>query len=611
VSFPPAFLDELRARLALSSVVARRVRLQRRGREQLGLCPFHNEKTPSFTVNDDKAFFHCFGCGAHGDVIGFVMRAEGLAFPEAVERCAQEAGLQVPASSPEERARAERHATLHAALEAAAAWFERQLHGPEGKAGLSYLRGRGLAEETIARFRLGFAPDSRGQLKSALIKQGLPEPLLLEAGLLIRPPEDKPGPTYDRFRGRVMFPITDRRGRVIAFGGRILGEGEPKYLNSPETPLFHKGRTLYGLAQARKPAQDKGEVIVAEGYMDVIAMSEGGFAHAVAPLGTALTEDHLKELWRLAPEPILCFDGDAAGQRAAARAAERALPHLAPGFSLRFALLPAGLDPDDLIRSEGPQRLAEILAAAKPLVDTVWDLEAAGRKLDTPERRSGFRAALKGRVGAIADPSVRRDYAAEIERRLEKLYGAPRTRQDRQGRGRRGPWRPGPALAGGEAARQGVAGVIRRQQEILLATLLNHPELLAECAEEAAALRFSGPLDKLRGALLNLSARTPDLDSGELKRQLSSLGLGDALAHLVGGAVTGHASFARAEAPLDAARRGWTEAVRRYRDLEERGEIELAGRRLAEDMSEQQWDAFRRRIEALEETASGDADAEF
>jgi DNA primase len=610
LSFPPSFLEELRARLALSSVIARRVRLQRRGREHLGLCPFHNEKTPSFTVNDDKAFFHCFGCGAHGDVIGFVMRVEGLSFPEAVERCAQEAGLQVPAASPEERARAERHATLQSALESATVWFERQLHGPEGRAGLGYLRGRGLTDETIARFRLGFAPESKTALKSALMKQGLPESLLIEAGLLILPPEDRPGPSYDRFRGRVMFPIADRRGRVIAFGGRTLGDGEPKYLNSPETPLFHKGRTLYGLAQARKPAQEKGEIIVAEGYMDVIAMSQGGFANAVAPLGTALTEDHLKELWRLAPEPILCFDGDAAGQRAAARAAERALPLLAPGFSLRFALLPAGLDPDDLIRQEGPQRLAEILAAAQPLVDTVWALEATGRTLDTPERRSGFRAALKARIAAIADPAVRRDYVAEIDRRLEALFAPPR--RDRPEGRRRGPWKPGPAILGGEAARRGLGGVVRRQQEILLATLLNHPELLAECAEEAAGLNFPGPLDKLRQALLNLSARIPDLDSVELKRQLNSLGLGDALAHLTGAAVIGHASFARAEASLDAARRGWSEAVRRYRDLEERGEIELAARRLAEDMNEQQWDAFRRRIAAREEeAASRDADAEF
>lgn len=607
MSFPPSFLDEVRAQLALSSVIGRRVRLQRRGREHLGLCPFHNEKTPSFTVNDDKAFFHCFGCGAHGDVIGFVMRTEGLSFPEAVERCAHEVGLAVPAASPEERAKAERHATLHAALEAAAVWFERQLHGPEGRAGFAYLRSRGLTDEVIARFRLGFAPDSRSALKSALTRQGLPEPLLIEAGLLIRPPEENPGPTYDRFRGRVIFPIADRRGRIIAFGGRILGEGEPKYLNSPETPIFHKGRTLYGLAQARKPAQDKGEVIVAEGYMDVIALYMGGFAHSVAPLGTALTEDHMRELWRLAPEPILCFDGDAAGQRAAVRAAERALPLLAPGLSLRFALLPAGLDPDDLIRSEGPQRLAEILAAAQPLVDIVWALEAAGRRLDTPERRAGFRAALRTRVEAVADASVRRDYASEMDRRLEKLFGGGRERPE--GR-RRGPWRPGPVTVGGEAARQGVGGLVRQQQEILLATLVNHPELLAECAEEAARLSFPGQLDKLRQALLNVSARAPDLDSEELKRQLSSLGHGEAVLHLMGTAVTDHASFARAKASLEAARRGWTEAVRRYRDLEERGEIALTGRRLAEDMNEQDWDALRRRIAALEQAAFGDTDAE-
>jgi DNA primase len=612
LSFPPSFLDELRARLSLSSVVGKRVRLQRRGREHLGLCPFHNEKTPSFTVNDDKAFFHCFGCGAHGDVIGFLMRTESLSFPEAVERCAQEAGLPVPAASPEERAKAERHATHHAALEAAAVWFERQLHGPEGRAGLAYLRGRGLTDETITRFRLGFAPDARGALKAALIKQGLPESLLVETGLLIQP-TDNPGPTYDRFRGRVMFPISDRRGRIIAFGGRILEEGEPKYLNSPETPLFHKGKTLYGLAQARKPAQDKGEALVAEGYMDVIAMSQGGFANAVAPLGTALTEDHLRELWRLASEPILCFDGDTAGQRAAGRAAERAMPLLAPGFSLRFALLPAGLDPDDLIRSEGPQRLAEILAAAKPLVDTIWALEATGRRIDTPERRAGFRAALKSRIAAIADASVRQDYAAEMDRRLEALFGGGGSRpgaQARAGRGsRRGPWRPGPAMVGGDAARQGVAGLVRRQQEILLATLINHPELLAECAEDAAQLRFPGELDKLRQALLNLSARISDLDSEELKRQLNSLGHGNALAHLMSERVMRNVSYGRPDAPLEAARRGWTEAVRRYRDLDERGEIELAGRSLA--VNEQKWDSFRRRITARERAASEDADADF
>jgi DNA primase len=290
------------------------------------------------------------------------------------------------------------------------------------------------------------------------------------------------------------------------------------------------------------------------------------------------------------------------------------MPLLTPGFSLRFALLPAGLDPDDLIRSEGPQRLAEILAAAQPLVDTVWALEAAGRRLDTPERRAGFRAALKSRIGAIADAAVRQDYAAEMERRLEALFGGgrrggPRESRNRAGGARPGAWRPGPALVGGDAARRGVAGLVRRQQEILLSTLINHPELLAECAEEAAQLRFPGELDKLRQALLNLSARISDLDSEELKRQLNSLGHGNALAHLMSERVLRNVSYGRVDAPLELARRGWTEAVRRYRDLDERGEIELAGRSLA--VNEQKWDAFRRRITALDRAASEDADAEF
>jgi DNA primase len=261
MAFPPQFLDELRQRVGLSGLIARRVRLQRRGREHVGLCPFHAEKTPSFTVNDDKDFFHCFGCGAHGDAIGFVMRSEGLTFPEAVERLAQEAGLPVPATSPEERARSERQSTLFSALEAAAKWFETQLQAPAGRRARDYLAGRGLDEETISRFRLGWALDARGELRAALARDGVPEALMVEAGLIGRPEGE--GIPFDRFRGRVMFPIGDRRGRVIAFGGRVLGEGEPKYLNSPETPLFHKGRTLYGFAQARTAAGERGELVVA------------------------------------------------------------------------------------------------------------------------------------------------------------------------------------------------------------------------------------------------------------------------------------------------------------------------------------------------------------
>src|SRR5579875_491518 len=365
MALSPQFLDELRGRLGFVEVISRRVKLQRKGREHAGLCPFHSEKTPSFWVNEEKGFFHCFGCGAHGDVIGFVMRSESLSFPEAVERLAAEAGLAVPQSSPHESARA---------------FYETQLQGGAGREALDYLRRRGLDDVTIARFRLGFASQGNA-LKAHLLREGYDEALLLEAGLLGRNAERQE--TYDYFRGRVIFPIADGRGRIVAFGGRVLGEGTPKYLNSREGELFHKGRMLYGLAHARRGAAEEGRLVVVEGYMDVIALHQAGFGIAVAPLGTALTEAQLGELWRLVDEPILCFDGDAAGQRAAARAAERALPLLKPGKSLRFVTLPAGEDPDTLIQRQGVAAMREILEGARPLIDLVWELEVVLHAADT------------------------------------------------------------------------------------------------------------------------------------------------------------------------------------------------------------------------------------
>ncbi len=405
MAFPPQFLEELRTRLGLAGVVGRKVRLTKRGREFIGLCPFHNEKTPSFTVNEEKGFYHCFGCGAHGDVVSFEMHASHLSFPEAVERLASEAGLQPPVATPQDRERAKRQASLHDACEAACAFFEKQLHEPAGREALAYLTGRGLGADTIARFRLGYSPDSRDALKTALKKAGMDERLLIEAGLIIARDD---GSTYDRFRGRVMFPISDRRGRVIAFGGRVLGDGQPKYLNSPDTPLFHKGSLLYGLAQARVPAAEAGTVIAAEGYMDVIALHQAGFRNAVAPLGTALTEGQIEEMWRLAPEPIVCLDGDAAGQRAAARAALRALPIVKPGRSLRFALLPAPEDPDSLIRAGGPAAMHAVLNAAEPLFELFWRITVANRPVDTPERRAALERELRERIAPIADATVRR-----------------------------------------------------------------------------------------------------------------------------------------------------------------------------------------------------------
>jgi DNA primase len=347
--------------------------------------------------------------------------------------------------------------------------------------------------------------------------------------------------------------------------------------------------------------------------MDVIALAQAGFAHAVAPLGTALTEEQIQELWRLVPEPVICLDGDAAGERAALRAAERVLPLLKPGFSLRFALLPAGEDPDSLVRAAGPGAMAAILAAARPLVDMVWRMETADRALDTPERRAGLRTALRARIARIADPVVAGDYRIEIERRLEELLGRPRDFQGRPGRasGRRPPFRVAP-VGGGEAARRGETGLRRQQQAILLATLVNHPALIAERLEELVSLDLPRDLDNLRRAILNLCARHPDLDSAELRRHLNALGHGEAVDRVVSAGIVAQASFARPDAPLEEARAGWSKAMQRLGARAARDDIEAAERHLAEQMTEESWVPLQRRLKlkALEEGTSSDPAAE-
>jgi DNA primase len=599
MSIAPEFVDELRSRLSIASVIGGRVRLQKRGRDHTGLCPFHKEKTPSFTVSEEKGFFHCFGCGAHGDVVGFVMRSDNLSFPEAVERLARDAGMQVPASTPEERQREEQRATLHSALEAAAAWFEAQLRAGIGRPGLDYFKRRGLQDETIARFRLGYAPDSRSGLKDALAKAGIGEALMLDAGLIIRPEEGRT--TYDRFRGRVMFPIADRRGRVIAFGGRILDQGEPKYLNSPETALFHKGRTLYGQAQAARAARESGEIVVCEGYMDVIALAEAGFAGAVAPLGTALTEGQIAELWRLVPEPILCFDGDAAGQRAAARAVERALPLLQPGKSLRFAVLPPGEDPDTLIRARGPAAMREVLAEARPLIDLLWDQELEKGPTDTPERRAGFRLRLRDRVRLIAERTVHEGYRAEVERRMAAAFAGPPTARGRPFTPQKG--RPGAVEIGGMAARAGTKGLERQPEEVVLALLVNHPHLAAAHGEELAQANFrAGGLDKLRQAIIDLAAGHPDLDSETVKLHLNEMGFAQALQGLLDR--TKDKRFTLPTAPAERAAEGLREQLGLMRERAAVLERDMAARRLGEEPSD---DAFARFETARQATLEGES----
>ncbi len=582
MAFPPSFLDEIRNRVSLASTIGKRVKLTRKGREYSGLCPFHNEKSPSFTVNEEKGFYHCFGCGAHGDVITFEMQSHHLSFPEAVERLAQEAGLEVPRQAPEDREKAKRAASLYDAMEIACAFFEKELRGPKGHVGLDYLRGRGLDLNTIARFRLGFSPDSRTALRHALKAANISDAMAVEAGLLIAP--EGGGEPYDRFRGRVMFPITDRRGRVIAFGGRILADGQPKYLNSPDTPLFHKGSVLYGLAQAREPAARAGSIIVCEGYMDVIALNRAGFAHAVAPLGTALTEQQIELLWRMAPEPIICLDGDAAGQRAAAKAAERALPLLKPGQSLRFATVPAPEDPDSLIKARGPAAMQDVLDQSRPLSDVLWGLAVATHPTDTPERRAALKAYLSDLAHQITDQRVQGFYKQDFDERLYQHL--------RPARPERTPWQPRPQMGRNFGSQRGGFGnnfrphsidrgpdgrlpgagrppmpppAWQMQERLLLLTMINHPSLLEECAERLGSLHFmDSELDKLRQEVLKHLDVWGGLDSEGVQSHLRSYGLTPVLDSLLESSANFPAAFSRADGPIETARAGWDHTYRLY-----------------------------------------------
>lgn len=567
MAFPSHFLDEIRTRVSFADIIGRRVKLTRRGREWLGLCPFHNEKTPSFTVNEEKGFYHCFGCQAHGSVFDFVMQQEGLSFPEAVEKLAAEAGVRVPVQSPEQAERERERATLQDVIEVAANWYQSQLKSNAGRWARQYLETRGLSEDTVEEFRLGFAPDSRTALREALLARKLSEQQLVDAGLLVRP--DDGGGAYDRFRNRVMFPIPDSRGRVIAFGGRTLGDAPAKYLNSPETAVFQKGRVLFNYAKARAPIREQGNVIVAEGYMDVIALHQAGFPNAVAPLGTAVTEDQLGLLWRFAPEPILCFDGDAAGWSAAGRVADRALPLLRSGHSLRFALLPTGEDPDSLVTSKGAEAFRQLLLNATPLSDLLWQIAMQDRTLDTPERRAGFANDIRALVTRIEDRQVKAFYERHFRARLEELFGAGgRTTDARmtpRGRGRRGVPR-GRRLSRHHGLGLGQTGITDRRERVLVATIVVHPDLLEQKSEEFADIEFSNPaLDMLRNEIIEITRGNPGLDSATLKQHLREKGFTATLDDIAEARVAPLASFVRPDVPLETAQEGWENALSVHR----------------------------------------------
>ena len=572
MSLSPAFLDELRARTLLSVLVSKTLKLQKKGREFAACCPFHNEKTPSFYVNDEKGFYHCFGCGAHGDAIRWMTDQRGLTFIDAVKELAAAAGMELPALDARETARAERAKSLHDVMAAAAAWFEEQYSGLPGAEARAYVEKRGISEATRKAFGLGYAPDSRNGLRRALERFG--DAMLVEAGLLIEVDGKEP---YDRFRDRLMIPIRDPRGRVIAFGGRIIGQGEPKYLNSPDTPLFDKGRTLYNLDRAAPATRKSGRMIVVEGYLDVIALAKAGIEEAVAPLGTALTEHQIERLWRQVDAPLLCFDGDAAGQKAAFRAATRALPGLAPGRSLAFLTLPPGQDPDDLVRAGGASAFEALAAAPEPLVDRLWSHELAAEPLATPEQRAGLRKRLNELVATIADPDVRQQYQAEFRQRFETQFlqrpaFRPGFRPGPRPAFRPGAWQP-PQPASPEAKVVGTSGIERVLVKGVVAGLLRFPDMLARHAEALHALQFGDPLvARLIDSLVDLALHEQALDTERLHTILRSSEF-DALARDLLRADSLRFSFTRKDADPERARADLGEAIQ---VMIERPEIEAA-----------------------------------
>ncbi len=610
MTLSPQWLDELRSRTLLSALVARTVKLTKAGREHKGCCPFHNEKTPSFYVNDEKGFYHCFGCSAHGDAIRWMTDQRGLPFIDAVKELAAAAGMDVPAADPRAAERAERANSLYDVVTAAQDWFVDQLYAAEGALAREYLQARGITTETARTFGLGFAPDNKGRLKSALSRFG--DAKLIEAGLLILVEGKDP---YDRFRGRLMIPIRDPRGRVIAFGGRIIGAGEPKYLNSPDTPLFDKGRTLYNVDLASGASRRSGRVIVVEGYLDVIGLAQVGIAEAVAPLGTALTEAQIARLWRMVPSPILCFDGDTAGQKAAIRAIGRALPGLAAGRTLALATLPPGKDPDDIARSGGRSAIEAVMAASEPLVDRLWRYETQSAPLTTPEARAGLKRRLTEQANAIADPDVRALYAQEFRDRFDAMF-ARQPRQRWIGRGKRPQFEPEAPLQARTRAIGG-AGIEPVFARAIMAGALRHPAVILTCADAFAALAIvDDELAVLRDTIIDAAFESPQLDSAALRPICQSTGLGG----LIDDLMTAKPSFAftRTDTNAEVARRELAltiEALAARPELDQA--LAAATARLAEHWNEEQFEeqvrlqsakrAADERLATLAEGRYGDA----
>ncbi len=620
MTIPPRFLDDLRARVTLSDVVRKKVRLTRAGREYKGCCPFHNEKTPSFYVNDDKQFYHCFGCGAHGSAIDFTMQAENLSFPEAVEALALSVGMQVPQSSPQDIEKAKQEKSLYTLLDEAARWMEDALRAPASKVPYDYIKQRGVPDDILSSFRIGYAPGDGQAIRKHLTGLGYTDAQMLEAGVLKA--SAKGGEPYAFFRERIMFPVPDRRGRIVAFGGRILpdhlrppdkGDYKPaKYMNSSDTPLFHKGGMLYGEPHARHAAQEGQPIVVVEGYLDVIACFQAGYRGAVAPLGTALTEDQILVLWKMIPSaekvPVLCFDGDEAGRRAASRAAERLLPHLKPNHSARIAFLPEGQDPDSLVKEKGPQALEAVITYAMPLVEFLWRQHTQGKDFATPEARAGLSHTLDEETLRIADRTVQHYYREAFRAKTREAFSPPQAART----GNRPPFTPGftPGryVGNGKYAPppQALSPLKRPSFSrptlvamALLAAILNHPILFESVEEDLGQLPVpEKELDQLRQAVLSTLGHNSDLDAEGLRTHLMEQGFEEVLTRILSDAVYIHAGFAKPQTPEDDVRQGWLEAWNTIHESTARLDMEAAKAALRADLNE----GNENRFKALQET---------
>lgn len=590
-------MDELKTRIRPSDVIGKHVKLKRQGREYAGLSPFTNEKTPSFFVNDEKGFYHCFSSGKHGDIVSFLMEVEGLSFPEAVEQLARNAGMELPKTDPDAERRAARNKVAVNWMDAAQTFFMKCLRRDVGQEARDYLKSRGLTGEDAQRFGIGFAPDSFSALRDELVQQGAELTVLIEAGLLIEP-DDKSRQPWDRFRNRIMFPIHDPRGRLVAFGGRAMEkDAKAKYLNSPETSLFHKSRVLYRFPEARKALADPRNgargLIVAEGYMDVIALAKYGFDHAVAPLGTALTEEQLSLLWRAGPEPILCFDGDKAGIRAAFRSIERALPLLKPGQSIRFALMPDGQDPDDLLRANGRTAMEKALEQAIPLVDMLWQREVQAAPLSTPEDKAGLKDRIYAALREIKHDTVKDLYKTALLERFNDAYGYKRRST---GNSRSGSKYVPVQQKNAMSANAMKSGRERR----IIGAILEWPDLLSHIDDSLFAFNFSDPaISGLLTAILFHWRHTNTVEKSDLYSHIEAEGLGTTLKSLKKDRRLIMAAMGGSDATLDDRLALWTAEAEALLGMSQEDEaLEDTRSRMAETIREDNAEGLKKLMRA-------------